>query len=84
MPEGEAGERGTPLTTVGNRGTDVAAIWRTQDRMGRDIELTDARWTHIMEDHENDMTGREEDVRATVERPDRVTADANDPRRECL
>ena len=62
----------------------MAAIWRARDRGGREVELTEARWAHIMEDHESDMTGREADVWAAVGRPDRVSADANDPRRECL
>lgn len=53
------------------------------DRLGREFELTEARWAHVLEDHETDRTGREADVRAAVERPDLVTADAVDPRREC-
>ena len=61
----------------------MAAIWRTRDRLGRDVELTETRWAHILEEHETQMTGREADVRAAVEQPDFVTVDDGNPRREC-
>ena len=60
----------------------AAAVWRTVDRMGREVALTADGWGHIVGGH-RDMAGREGDVLLAVERPDLVTRDADYPRREC-
>ena len=57
----------------------MATFWRTRDRLGREVGLTEARWAHIMKNHETGLSGREADVRAMVERPELVTRDAGDP-----
>jgi len=59
----------------------VAVIWRVADRVGRPVALTEDGWLHIVERHD-DLAGREDDVRAAVERPDLVRRDAVYVRRE--
>jgi hypothetical protein len=59
----------------------VATIWRTRDRLGREVALTEGRRDHILSKHP-ELAGRLGEARATVEGPDFVTRDAADPRRE--
>jgi len=59
----------------------VAVIWRATDRADRPVALTEAGWVHIVERHD-DLVDRRDDVRATVERPERVRQDAAYARRE--
>lgn len=60
----------------------MATIWRTVDRIGRRVRLTDDDWAHIMDRHADEMTGREADVRLAVETPDHIHAAAEHAHRE--
>jgi hypothetical protein len=59
----------------------LAEIWRTEDRLGREVFLTEARRDHILAEHD-DLVDRMDAVRTVVEEPDFVTRDADYPRRE--
>lgn len=50
--------------------------------MGREVELTDHGWGHIMERHADDLAGHEAEVRLTGAAPDRINIDADHARRE--
>ena len=58
-------------------------VWRATDRSGRQVVLNADGWRHILDRHP-EFTGRENELRAAVERPDRVTRDAFIAVRECL
>jgi hypothetical protein len=58
----------------------VATIWRTTDRLGREVTLTTEGWAHILRKRAM-LAGRLDEVRAAVEAPDFVNADAQSPRR---
>ena len=53
----------------------MATIWRTTDRMGREVELTDTGWAHILAER-GEASPSAAEVRAAVEAPDFVNADA--------
>lgn len=55
--------------------------WRTRDRIGRHVVLTDAAWSHIVTKR-NGAPPDPSEIRAAVEDPDFVAADAAFPRRE--
>ena len=59
----------------------MATVWRTTDRLGREVVLTEAAWAHIIGEPK-EMAGREADVLAAVRAPGRVTRDAGYRRRE--
>lgn len=59
----------------------MAAIWVTRDRLGREVTLTETRQAHILLKHPQ-VAGRLDDIRAVVETPDAVHADARYDRRE--
>jgi hypothetical protein len=58
----------------------VAILWKTVDRLGRPVVLTDEGWTHILSRHE-DMVAYGRDVRLAVEFADEITIDARYQRR---
>lgn len=60
----------------------MAVLWRTRDRFGREVVLTDAGMTHILQ-RRPDMEGTETSIRETVEAAERVNRDALHPDREC-
>lgn len=59
----------------------VAVVWRTRDRLGREVVLTEAGLAHILAKH-GDLVGRLDDIRATIEAPDFVNRDARHAYRE--
>ena len=59
----------------------MAVIKRLRDRAGREVVLTEARWAHILREH-NELAGRRAEIRATVELPEFVSADADNAHRE--
>jgi hypothetical protein len=59
----------------------LAEIWRTQDRLGREVVFTEARRDHILDEHD-DMADRLDAVRPAIDQPDYVTQDADYPHRE--
>ena len=59
----------------------MAEIWRTRDRFGREVILTDLGWAHILVGHP-EMAGRESDIRAAVEDADFINWDADRADRE--
>ena len=59
----------------------MATIWRTRDRLGREVVLTEERRRHILRKHPA-MAGRLGEVRAAIAGPDFVNRDAAYPRRE--
>jgi hypothetical protein len=59
----------------------LAEIWRTQDRLGREVIFSSEGRDHILERHEN-MADRLDEVLPTIEQPDYVTQDADYPHRE--
>jgi hypothetical protein len=59
----------------------LAEIWRTRDRLGREVIFTLARRGHILQRH-SDMADRLDEVRVTIEDPDFVTRDRQYSRRE--
>jgi hypothetical protein len=61
----------------------MADIWRTRDRFGREVVLTEAGMEHILERRPR-MAGRERDIRAVLEDPKQVNRDAQHPDRECF
>jgi hypothetical protein len=56
-------------------------IWRTQDRLGREVVFTTECRGHILDEHD-DMADRLDAVRPAIEQPDYVTLDADYPHRE--
>lgn len=60
----------------------MADVWRTRDRFGRDVTLTDAGMAHIVR-RRPDMVGSQAAIKETVEAPERVMRDALHPDREC-
>lgn len=61
----------------------MAVIWWARDRLGREVDLTEAAWAHSMERHGQAMFDRERDVRQAVEQADLVNDDADRADREC-
>lgn len=61
----------------------MATIWRTRDRLGREVILTEAGREHMLSKHP-EMATRVDEARATVEQPDLVTRSAGYPHRECF
>ncbi len=60
----------------------MANLWRCQDRWGREIVLTDARWhAHIVHEHRA-MAPHRDLVRQTVESPEEVKHDRTKASRE--
>lgn len=59
----------------------MAELWRTRDRLGREVVFTSEARNHILERHD-DMADRLSEIRSVVERPDYVTQDADYPHRE--
>ena len=59
----------------------MAEVWRTRDRLGREVALTDAGWNHIVAERKGAPPAPAE-IRSAVESPDLVTADPTFPRRE--
>lgn len=59
----------------------MATIWRTVDRAGRGVSLTDAGWNHIVVERKGNAPSPAE-IRAAVEAPDFVNADADHDHRE--
>ena len=59
----------------------MAHVWRTRDRFGREVALTDAGWNHIVAERQGAPPTPDE-IREAGESPDGVTADATFPRRE--
>jgi len=59
----------------------MADLWRTRDRFGREVVLTEADWAHILGRRPR-MIGQEAEVRLAVERADRVVHDADHADRE--
>ena len=59
----------------------MAAVWRTRDRFGRELVLTDVGWGHIVAKRKGEPPAPDE-IREAVESPDFVTVDATYPRRE--
>ena len=59
----------------------VAELWRTTDRLGREIVLTDSGWLHVLVGHP-EMIGCEGDVRAAVGEADFINRDADHAHRE--
>ena len=59
----------------------MADIWRTRDRFGREVVLTDRGWAHILAGHP-ELLGREGDFRGVVETSDFVNFDADHANRE--
>ena len=54
----------------------MAEVWRTRDRLGREVVLTEAGWAHILQRRPR-MVGMEGDVRLAVEMADTVVNDAD-------
>ncbi len=59
----------------------AAEIWRTRDRAGRDVVLTEAHWAHIPGEHE-DMARWLDDIATALQTPDFVNRDARHPNGE--
>ena len=59
----------------------MAEIWRTHDRFGWEVVLTEARRVHILSEHD-EFAELMLEVRATVERPDMVLHDRQYAHRE--
>jgi hypothetical protein len=59
----------------------AGAVWRTQDRLGREVVLNEVRLAHILDEHP-ELTNRLVDVRAAVEAPDFVNRDVRHAHRE--
>ena len=59
----------------------MATVWRTRDRLGRAVVVTEADWQHIVAQRAPAVPSLG-DIRAAVETPDVVNADARYPRRE--
>jgi hypothetical protein len=59
----------------------MAEIAQTTDPWGRPIVLTEERWSHIIFRHE-ELSERQLDILAALERPDRVMRDAGHGPRE--
>jgi hypothetical protein len=59
----------------------VAEIWRTQDRLERDVVFTSESRDHILDEHD-DMADRLDEIQAVVERATVVARDLDYRRRE--
>ena len=58
----------------------MADIWRTTDRLGREVTLTEAGWAHIVRQR-RDAVPTQDEVRAAVADADLIVADVDFPRR---
>ena len=56
-------------------------IWRTEDRLGREVIFSSRGLSHILDEHDR-MADRLAAIRPTIEHPGYVTQDANYPHRE--
>lgn len=61
----------------------MTTIWETTDRFGRRVELTEERWSHIV-DQRGGQPPTQDDIRRALEDPIRVTIDATFAHRECF
>jgi len=59
----------------------MAAVWRTTERLGREVVLTEARLTHILGQHP-ELVGRLDEIRLTVETLGEVRRDGEYAPRE--
>lgn len=59
----------------------MAEVWRTRDRIGREVVLTSLRHDHILAEHD-DLAPQMDDARLATEQPDFITRDARYPHRE--
>jgi hypothetical protein len=59
----------------------LAEIWRTQDRLGREVFFSPAGRNHILRKHD-DMASRLSSVRTTIEQATAITRDLKYRRRE--
>ncbi len=59
----------------------MAELWRTEDRLGREVFLTDARLDHILAEHD-ELADSLDEISTTVERPDLVRRDRRYAHRE--
>ncbi len=59
----------------------MTEIWRTRDRVGREVVFTTARLDHVLQDHD-EMADRLDEVRTTIEQPDLLARDGDYRHRE--